>query len=124
MIHVSVISTNTLKRYREYLGMKIYPSRRAAFRAAKRDANIPMSKQPEAVIYPQTSKGQEYSLDDRNVRLYIFNLIIGVVAIEYHIREDKKAFYGDKDGRGNQPPHFNSGEPPNKLGNHHYWEND
>ncbi|MEZ4942254.1 MAG: hypothetical protein R3D58_15355 [Saprospiraceae bacterium] len=122
MIDISIVGAKTLKKYREYL--KIYPSRRAAFRAAKRDANIPMSQHPEEVIYPQSSKGREYSLDDRNVRLYIFNLGIGAVAIEYHIREDKEAFYGDEEGKGNQPPHFNSGEPPKKLGNHHYWDND
>ena len=77
---------------------------------------------PEEVIPALTSKGKEYNLDDRNVRLYIFSILIGAVAIEYHIREDKEAFYGDKDGTGNQLPHFNSGSPPKKLSNHHYWE--
>lgn len=120
MLTISLITSNTLKTYKEYI--KIYPSRKAAFRAAKRGANIPMAQHPEEVIPALTAKGKEYNLDDRNVRLYIFSILIGAVAIEYHIREDKEAFYGDKDGTGNQLPHFNSGSPPKKLSNHHYWE--
>lgn len=117
---ISIIGRGTLKRYRKYL--KIYPSRRSAFRAAKRDGRIPMGQQPEEVIYPHTDLGNAYDLDDRNVRLYIFSIIIGAVAFEYHLREDKEAFYGS--GQGDQLPHFNSGQLKKnnkKLRNHHYW---
>jgi len=41
-----------------------------------------------------------------NVRLYIFYLFIGALAIEYHIREDKPVKYGRKDGAGDQLSHF------------------
>lgn len=120
---ISIVSRGTLKRYKHYL--RVYPSRRAAFRAAKRDGRIPMGQQPEEVIYPHTDMGDEYDLDDRNVRLYIFSIIIGAVAFEYHLREDKEAFYGAERGKGDQLPHFNSGESKGsdkKLRNHHYWK--
>jgi hypothetical protein len=120
---ISIIGRRTLKRYKQYL--KIYPSRRAAFRAAKRDGRIPMGQQPEEVIYSGTDLGFDYDLDERNVRLYIFTIIVGAVVFEYHIREDKEAFYGDEARKGDQLPHFNSGEieeeKNNKLRNHHYW---
>ena len=89
---ISIIGRNTLRRYRRY--RKVYPSRRAAFRAAKRDGGILMSQHPEEVIYPGSDLGGDYGLDDRNVRLYIFSILIGAVAFEYHLREDKEAFYG------------------------------
>ncbi len=60
-------------------------------------------------------------LDERNVRLYVFNIIVGAVAFEYHIREDKEAFYGTENTEGDQLPHFNSGESGRKLKGHHYW---
>ena len=120
MFGFSIVSASTYERYQKYL--KIYPSRRAAFRAAKRDAKIPMAEQPRGVVRPNSPEGKEYQLDDRNVRLYIFNLGIGAIAYEYHIREDKEAFYEDKEPKGHQLPHFNSGEPPKKLKGHHYWK--
>ena len=51
---------------------KTYLSRRAAFRGAKRDGNIPMSQHPDESIYPNSDKGKEYGLDKRNVILLYF----------------------------------------------------
>jgi hypothetical protein len=119
-MQVSIVSGKTYWRYRKLL--KVYPSRRAAFRAAKRYLNLPMSRQPDKVVYPYTDRGDEYGLDSRNVRLYIFYLFIGALAIEYHIREDKPVKYGRKDGAGDQLPHFNSGKHPGKKKDHRYWE--
>ena len=59
-------------------------------------------------------------LDERNVRLYVFN--IGLLAVVVLIREDKEAFYVDGDKIGYQPPHFNSGKSTDKkLKDHHYY---
>ncbi len=45
--------------------------------------------------------GNTLGLDDRNVRLYIFNLgLVGAIAYEYHIREDHP------DPKHDQPQHF------------------
>ena len=121
MLSVSFLSPKTYKDYKKKVNSDCYPSRRAAFRAAKRDAKIPMSQNPDKVIRPRSLEGDLYALDDRNVRLYIFNLGIGVVAYEHHIREDEPATYGNEDGAGDQLPHFNSGEPPNKLKEHFFW---
>ena len=81
-----------------------------------------MRQHPDEVIYSGTQLGDDHGLDERNSRLYIFNLIIGALAIEYHIREDKEAFYGAVGRKGDQPPHFNSGEGERgkKLKKHHY----
>ena len=117
---VSIASNEVYRKFQEYL--KIYPSRKAAFRAAKRDGNIPISQHPEMVVIPNTDFGDQLGLDERNVRLYVFNIIVGIIAIEYHIREDREAFYGSSEG--NQGSHFNSGEPPGKLKKHHYWKDD
>ncbi len=87
MMTVFVIDAGALKLYREY--EKIYPSRSAAFRAAKRDAKIPMGQQSSDVIKANIDIGATFGLDERNVRLYIFNLLIGAVAIEYHKIEQK-----------------------------------
>jgi hypothetical protein len=84
-----------------------------------------MSTHPEEVIYSDSDLGGEYGLDDRNVRLYIFSILIGAVAFEYHLREDKEAFYGAERGKGDQLPHFNSGKADGrqgKLKKHHYWK--
>jgi len=116
---VTIISRKTRKLFTKYL--LIYPSRRAAFRAAKRDGRIPVAQQPDEVIMPDTPEGEEMGLDERNVRLYVFNIIVGAVAFEYHIREDKEAFYGTENTEGDQLPHFNSGESGRKLKGHHYW---
>lgn len=117
---VEIVSRKVGRVYSKY--KKIFPSRRAAFRAAKRDRNIPMSQHPDDVVYPNTSIGDEYDLDDRNVRLYVFNM--GLITIAIHIREDKEAFYVDGDEKSNQSPHFNSGRKDSKLKDHHYWKND
>lgn len=105
--------------------MKIYISRRAAFRAAKRDNKIPVSLNPEKVIYPNTLEGDEIlpeKLDSqKNVRLYKFRILIFTVTFEVSIREDKEAFYGDINEEGDQLPHFNSGETNKKLPKHHYF---
>ena len=118
-VKVSVVSGKTYRKYKDLL--KVYPSRRSAFRAAKRHLSIPMHKQPDEVAYPHTDLGNKKGLDDRNVKLYIFNVVFGVFAIELHIREDKPAQYGDKDGLGDQLPHFNAGKHPGKKKDHRYW---
>ena len=84
---ISLVSRKTYRAYR-YL-KNYYGSRREAFRAAKRDNSIPVTQHPDKVVLPFTSDGANYNLDDRNVRLYIFNILIGAVGFEYHIREDK-----------------------------------
>lgn len=116
MPEVFIIGPRTLQLYRKY--QKYFPSRRAAFRAAKRDANIPMSRHPDMVVYPQTDAGDTYGLDDRNVRLFIFNLGIGGIAFEFHIREDRE------DQKHGQTKHFNTGIHTKKLKGHYYWEDD
>lgn len=116
MPEVYIVGPRTIQLYRKY--QKYFPSRRAAFRAAKRDANIPMSRHPDKVIHPKTDAGDSYGLDDRNVRLFIFNMGIGAIAFEYHIREDRSA---PKHG---QPKHFNTGIFTKKLKGHYYWDHD
>ena len=114
MPNIYLASRRTHQLYRQYL--KMYPSRRAAFRAAKRAARIPMGQHPAEVVLPMTDRGNSFRLDERNVRLYVFNLVIGAVAVEYHIREDKKSI------THGQPKHFNAGKPPKKLKEHYYWD--
>ncbi len=117
-LSIHLVGQSVHQLYKEYV--RIYPSRRAAFRAAKRDGGIPVSQHPSEVILPNTDEGVEEGLDERNVRLYVFR-IYGVGAL-FFIREDKAAFYGT--GEGDQLPHFNSGKPPKKLKKHHYWNDD
>lgn len=118
-MEISIVKSSVYRKYLE--NIKIYPSRRAAFRAAKRDGNIPMMAHPDDVILPFTKDGDTFELDDRNVRLYVFNFWLGVIMVQYFIREDKEAFYGS----GDQLPHFNSGKSSDdKLKKHHYWNND
>lgn len=107
---------------------KYYETRRAAFRGAKRDNGIPVSREPNEVISPNDKNWQEYNLDKtRNRRLYRFviyllNLITGFSEEkEIHIREDKDFSYGSADGLGDQTEHFNSGEEPD-LKRHHYFK--
>lgn len=109
-----IISRRTHQRYKQYC--MVFPSRRAAFRAAKRDAGIPMSKHPDAVLYPRTPAGKKLGLDERNARLYVFDLIVGALVIQFRIRED----HADK--KTGQPKHFNTGFSDNKLKDHYYWE--
>jgi hypothetical protein len=105
--------------------LKLYISRRAAFRAAKRDNKIPVSLNPEKVIYPNTAEGNEVQpekLDfEKNIRLYKFRVLIFTVTFEISVREDKEAFYGETNQIGDQLPHFNSGETNKKLPKHHYF---
>ena len=102
---------------------KYYNSRRAAFRAAKRDSNIPVSSQPIETITPKSKKWKKKGLDSRNKRLYIFRIFDFFKGFfqekEIHIREDKAAIYTEK--KGNQMEHFNAGEPPKKLKKHYYF---
>lgn len=101
-----------------------FDTRRQAFRKAKRDNNIPGTSQPVEVLRPNTPKGNEANLDNRNRRLYIFKIIASLFGIssnkEIHIREDKGVIYPED--IGNQLDHFNSGEPPAKLKKHHYFK--
>lgn len=125
-MNVSLVSPITLQKIKKKeglsLGLNIYSSRRAAFRAAKRDNKVPMSEHPTEVIRPNTPAGDEIPLfADKNVKLYVFNLVVLGIAVE--IREDKEAFYGSESGRGDQLPHFNSGKAKKKLKKHHYWKN-
>lgn len=113
MPEVFIVSYRVHQLYKEY--RDVYPSRRAAFRAAKRDAGIPMGRQPRSVVRPRTTAGGLHGLDDRNVRLYIFPIFIGAIAFEFHIREDRA------DEKLEQPPHFNAGQPPKKLKKHYFW---
>lgn len=117
MAEFHFVSRRTHKLYKQY--REYFPSRRAAFRAAKRDANLPMNRRPDKVVYPRTPMGNTLGLDDRNVRLYIFNLGLGAIAYEYHIREDHP------DPKHDQPQHFNTGVmPPGKLKGHYFWNDD
>ena len=112
-MRIGLTSRKTISLFHEY--KHLYPSRRAAFRAAKRDSNIPVTDQPKDVILPFTNAGDEFDLDDRNVRLYIFHLLIGGIVVQQLIREDKEAFYIGGDEESNQGPHFNSGKKGGKL---------
>ena len=102
---------------------KYYNSRRAAFRAAKRDSNIPVSSQPVETITPKSKKWKKSGLDSRNKRLYIFRIFDFFNGFfqekEVHIREDKAAIYTEE--QGHQIEHFNVGEPPKKLKKHFYF---
>ena len=111
---------------------KHYETRRAAFRAAKRDNGIPVSQQPDEVIKPNDKdKWDEYELDgSKNTALYRFVVfLLGLLGFaeekEIHIREDKDYSYGAVDGKGNQDEHFNSGEiqsDDTRLRRHHYYK--
>ena len=49
-------------------------TRRAAFRAAKRDMKIPMKKHPDKVMSVSQTGWGDHKMDSRNDRLYIFRL--------------------------------------------------
>jgi hypothetical protein len=102
-----------------------YETRRAAFRAAKRDMKIPMGTQPVEVLSPNKKGWKEARLDGRNRRLYIFRLLDFFFnrrrSREIHIREDKGVTYPNDEG--NQLDHFNAGHPPNKLKRHYFYRN-
>lgn len=103
---------------------KSFDTRKQAMNAFKEDYGIPKSEQPREVVKPQTMKGRKHKLDDRNVRLYIFDLILNFFGIETrpetHLREDKEAFYPEE--RGDQSRHFNAGKPDGKLKDHYYFK--
>jgi len=120
---VSIVGNRTYWKYRSLVAQKIYPSRSAAFRAAKRYLKLPMSKHPDKLVYPYTDLGDAYDLDERNVRLYVFYTFVGAIILELHIREDKPVSYGDEHGKGDQLPHFNSGKHPGGKKDHRYWNN-
>lgn len=117
-LSIYLVSQSVHQLYKKYVC--IYPSRRAAFRAAKRDGGIPVGQHPQEVVLPNTDEGTEAGLDERNVWLYVFS-IHGVGAL-FFIREDKAAFYGTSEG--DQLPHFNSGQTKKRLKKHHYWNDD
>ncbi|GJL61328.1 MAG: hypothetical protein NPIRA03_41850 [Nitrospirales bacterium] len=101
---------------------EVYETRKQAFRASKRDNKIPISMQPNEVVKPNTERGNQERLDDRNRRLYIFRLIeslFGEKGRDIHIREDKEVKYPEN--KGNQLDHFNAGEPP-RLKKHYYYK--
>lgn len=118
---------NKEKQYED----KYYESRRAAFRAAKRDNNIPVSQQAVEVIRNNDKDWNEYGLRrDKNRALYRFivyllNMLTGFSEKkEVHIREDNDNSYGAIGGVGDQKDHFNSGEvreERSKLKRHHYF---
>jgi hypothetical protein len=103
---------------------RYFESRKSAYRAFKKDYEIPNAEQPQIVIKPDTPDGERYGLDERNVRLYIFraikNLFGGIFRRETHLREDKDAFYVK--GEGEQAPHFNAGHAGKKLKDHYYFK--
>lgn len=112
-----------LRKEKESSGKsKYFDSRKSAFRAFKRDYNIPVSEHPEEVVKPYTQKGGDLGLDRRNIRLYIFEIIKNLFGTEkrknIHLREDKGVFYGN----GNQDSHFNGGIKDDKLRDHYYYK--
>ena len=104
---------------------KTFETRRAAFRAAKREHGIPMKTHPREVVKPYTEEAKRHKLDGRNRRLYIFEIIrsiLGLFVVNiYHVREDKEALYADG---GKQAEHFNAGDPEEneKLKKHYYFK--
>jgi hypothetical protein len=102
---------------------KVYRSRREVFRAAKRENGVPMSMQPSKTVSPnQYEEWKKYELDKRNLRLYIFNLVIDLKLKTIYIREDKAAHYNEG-GKGDQTPHFNAGDDFRNLKQHFYYQN-
>ena len=115
----------------KYYQDKFYKTRRAAFRAAKRDNCVPASQHPKEVIRPNDEKWDEYGLDRTKNRslyrffVYLLNILTGFSELkEVRIREDTDYSYGSDDGVGDQEDHFNSGavnEHRTKLKRHHYF---
>ena len=108
--------TKTRSRNSEY-----YQTKRQAFRSGKKDNKIPVSKQPDETVKPNTKRGDEENLDKRNRRMFIFNIDKGMFKKDERIyfREDKAVEYSDGSKQGN---HFNVGSNSKKLGNHYYYE--
>ncbi|MGH1438184.1 MAG: hypothetical protein ACRBG0_27365 [Lewinella sp.] len=103
---------------------KNFATRREAFSAFKKDYDIPHSEQPDKVVKPRTPDGEKASLDDRNVRLYIFRALSNFFGLfvrsETHLREDKKALYAER--KGSQGRHFNAGFSGAKLRDHYNFD--
>lgn len=103
---------------------KYFDTRKGAFRGFRRDYDIPNSEQPRKVVTPDSKGGEDYNLDERNKRLYIFgeksNSFGRVKRKETHLREDKDAFYTG--GKGDQDRHFNAGHGDDKLRDHYYFK--
>ena len=100
---------------------ELYPSRRSAFRAAKRLFGIPMHTKPDEVVLPNTDDGVARKLSQENKRLYIFRVFLGIFTLgqgEIHIREDHPKEYPDG---GVQTSHFNAGTGGKKLRFHFYF---
>lgn len=116
--------TNKKRKPRTNTEEKTFSSRRAAFRAAKRDSKIPMRNQPAKVLSSSQPGWEDSKMDSRNGRLYIFKLFRMLFGKreedEIHFREDKPVKY--RDDKGNQLGHFNTGRPPGKLKNHYFFK--
>ncbi|WP_157116467.1 putative T7SS-secreted protein [Nocardia vaccinii] len=85
------------------------PSRNEAFRNAKRDLDIPMNQQPDAVTHePFTDKWGKRILDDNgmpiDVREYTFTRPDGSRVV---IQDHGAGHYYGPSAAGNQGPHFN-----------------
>ena len=101
---------------------QVFETRRAAFRAAKRDHGVPVCRQPTKAIHAKSDSAKDLGLDHRNRRLYIFEILLGIFGLNknrsVHIREDKAMHYEDG---GYQEKHFNAGGNPVKLRKHYYY---
>jgi RHS repeat-associated protein len=85
------------------------PGRRGAFRAAKRDADIPMGQQPDDVRrVPMTDRNGKVILDDNHqpvmTREYVFTRSDGSQVV---IQDHSAGHRFGEGGRGDQGPHFN-----------------
>ena len=91
---------------------------REALRNAKDQNGIPRSAQPDKTVKSGTIEGDQYNLDERNVKLYEYTNSKGQKVL---IRHDKPTAYTDG---GKQPAHFNAGlETDKKLKQHHNYGN-
>ena len=66
--------------------------------------SLPRTTQPDRTIKPNTHEGDQFGLDNRNVKLYEYTNSKGK---KIHIRQDKAASY-EKGGVGDQSPQFNA----------------
>ena len=102
---------------------KHFDTRKQALHAFKKDYNIPRTEQPKEVVKPFTPQGERHNLDNRNVRLYIFQAVVNLFKVttrrKTYLREDKEAFYVKE--RGTQDSHFNAGHANEKLRDHYYF---
>jgi hypothetical protein len=117
-------TTDSKRKPRANTEDRTFGSRKAAFRGAKRDMNVPMCKQPFKVLHTSQPGWKDTGMDTRNSRMYIFKLFRMIFGKreedEIHIREDKPVQYPQNEG--NQPSHFNTGRPPGKLRNHYFFK--